>query len=271
MTALDGMTVLVGGGGTPPVVAALVAAGAKVVLQAQTPAERETAQAAAAAHGAIVLERSVMTFADGEELVATVAADHGPLAAVVTAQVPQEADTLADLTQASWVGFKAAYLTRAVALARAAAAQMATQPGGGRIVVLGSATTFSSTGAAQAAVNAGLISLVSAASAGMRDTEVRVNGILLGLPGADQGGIPAPATDGPDVLPATVVWLASAESEGVNGKLVYAGGADVGFYTMPMLMENANVQVRFGEQPSAGDIGGLLNPLAEIGKVQRQA
>lgn len=277
MPSLDGNVALVAGGaaGNRAALSALADAGATLVIQCQNPAETASANELAPSLGgrAEVLSQPVNSFADAEQLINGIVAKHGTVDVLLTPVIPSGGPGLTSLDEATWAGFKADYISRAVALARAATATMATQPGAGRVVVIGSATTFLAPGVAQGAANAAMLSLTSAASAGLRETAVRVNGLLLGHPGANQGGIPAPSgADGAvDVVGAAVVWLASTESEGVNGKFVYAGGSDIGFYTMPMLMENANVQVRFDGGADAAAIGAMLNNLTEIGKVQRQA
>ncbi|MCD4526604.1 SDR family oxidoreductase [Nocardioides sp. cx-173] len=274
MSSLNGTQALVAGGAVRnlPAIRALVDAGARVVIQAQTPEETKTAHQVAADLGSQVqvTTRPVATFADAEELVAAIVEEHGSVDALVTPVAPDDAPSLVDLDEESWTDYKSAYVTRAVALTRAASAVMAGQATGGRVVVLNSASTFVAPGAAQSAANAALLSLSSAASAGLRDTSVRVNGLLLGVPGAYQGGVPAP-TGEVDMFGPTVAWLAGEESEGVNGKFVYVGGSDVGFYSMPMVMENANVQVRFDGEADSATVGQFLNNLVDIGKVQRQA
>lgn len=274
MSSLNGTQALVAGGAVRnlPAIRALTDSGAGVVIQAQTPDEIKSAHQAAAQLGSQVqvTTRPIATFADAEALVAEVVAEHGSLDALLTPAAPADAPALVDLDEEGWSQFKSAYVTRAVALARAATAVMVEQETGGRVVVFASATTFVSTGAAQAAANAALLSLSSAASAGLRDTQVRVNGLLLGAPGAYQGGVPAPNGE-VDMLGPTAAWLAGTESEGVNGKFVYVGGSDVGFYSMPMVMENANVQVRFDGEADAATVGRFLNNLVDIGRVQRQA
>lgn len=275
-SSLTGKHALVAGGsvGAFPAIKGLVDAGADVVLQGQTPDEIEAARKTAAELGEAVKVAMgpVATFADAEAIVEKLVDERGSIDVLLTPVVPQASPSVTTLSEANWADFKSSYITRAVALTRAATAKMTGQPEGGRVVVFGSATTFLSPGVAQAAANAAMLSLTSAASAGLRDTSVRVNGVLLGVPGADQGGVPAPGGD-VDVLGPAVAWLAGPASAGVNGKFVYVGGSDIGFYTMPMLMENANVQVRFAgdSAPSADTIAEFLNNLTEIGKVQRQA
>lgn len=263
MSSLDAKHALVAGGSVRqlPAIHALVQAGADVLVQAQSPEEIESAHKAAVGHENRVRidTRPVTTFAAAEALVDEFVAERGSIDVLLTPVVPA-APALIDLGAATWTTFKATYLTRAVALTRAATSAMARQPDGGRVIVFGSATTFRSPGAAEAAVNAALLSLASAASAGLRDTAVRVNALLLGAPGGDL-----------DMLGPATAWLAGAESGPVNGRFVYVGGSDVGLYTMPMLMENANVQVRFDREADAATVGELLNNLVDIGKVQRQA
>lgn len=273
MSSLEGKHALVAGGSVRqlPAIRALVHAGADVLIQAQTPEDIETAQKAAAEHqGRVRIDmRPVTTFAEAAALVDELIAERGSIDVLLTPVVP-EAPGLTDLTEATWAAFKATYLTRAVALTRSATAAMVGQPEGGRVIVFSSAATFASTGAAQAAANAALLSLTSAASAGLRETDVRVNALLLGTPTAARDGAPAPSGD-VDMLGPATTWLAGPESGPVNGRYVYVSGSDVGFYTMPMLMENANARVRFDREADAATVGRLLNDLVDIGKVQRQA
>lgn len=246
MPSLTGQVALVGGTDprTDAISAALRAAGAEVVAAG---------------------DRPITSFADAEALVAEVVSAHGRLDILLTPIPPAQSDGLLALTEGPWRDFITTYLKRSVALARAASIHMATA-GGGRIVTFSSSTTFLSTGVEQAAVNSSILSLTSAIALTMTDRNVLANCVVLGHPDTDQGGMPPVSTSGPDLLVPTVVQLCDPNGANISGRFVYCGGADIGLYTMPLIIENANVVISFGDQPDADTVGEFLAPLTNVGK-----
>lgn len=244
------------------IVAALRAEGAKVALVVEPD---EAAAAKALADGAPVLEATIGSLADAEPIVARAVEALGGLTAVLTPVPPQQSPGLLSLSQADWLSFSTRYLTRSVAIAHAAT-EILVQRGGGRIVTFASSTTFLSPGVEQAAVNAGILSLTSAITLSVPDRGINANCVVLGTPGLPQGGIePIEAID-PAVLGATVVHLCSEAASNLHGRFVYLGGSSIGLYTMPLIIENANVIVDFAEEPSAVNVAQFLAPLTNVGK-----
>ena len=247
---------------TASIVAALRAEGAKVALVVE-PDEAASAQAIAA--GAPVIEASIGSIADASPAIAAAVAALGGLTAVLTPVPPQQSSGLLALSQGDWQSFSGRYLTRSVAIAHAAT-EILVERGGGRIVTFASSTTFLSPGVEQAAVNAGILSLTSAITLSVPDRGINANCVVLGTPGLPQGGIePIEAID-PAVLGATVVHLCSEAAQNLHGRFVYCGGSSIGLYTMPLIIENANVVIDFAQAPSAANVADFLAPLTNVGK-----
>lgn len=247
---------------TAEMVAALRAAGAKIAFVVE-PDEAEAARAIAG--DAPLIEARVGSIAEAAPTVAEAVSALGGLTAVLTPVPPQQSPGLLALSQDDWQSFSSRYLTRSVAIAHAAT-EVLVERGGGRIVTFASSTTFLSPGVEQAAVNAGILSLTSAITLSVPGRGINANCIVLGTPGHPQGGIePIDAID-PAVLGATVVHLCSDAASNLHGRFVYCGGSSIGLYTMPLIIENANVIIDFAQAPTAANVGEFLAPLTNVGK-----
>lgn len=264
MGALTDAAVLVAGVHelTGAMIDALRAEGARVALVIEPD---EAAAAKAIADDVVVIEAPIGSIAHATPVISRAIDALGGLTALLTPVPPQQSDGLLALTQAEWQAFSTRYLTRSVALAHAATEQMV-EHGGGRIVTFASSTTFLSPGVEQAAVNAAILSLTSAITLSVPDRGINANCVVLGTPGAPQGGLEPIGAIDPAVLAATVVHLCSEGASNLHGRFVYCGGSSIGLYTMPLIIENANVVVDFAQAPTAQTVADFLAPLTNVGK-----
>jgi NAD(P)-dependent dehydrogenase (short-subunit alcohol dehydrogenase family) len=138
--------------------------------------------------------------------------------------------------------------------------------GGGRIVTFASSATFQSGGAGQASLNAAMLSLTSAAALTLGEHGVPVNCVVLGGTDSAQGGVPQPDVEGAEIIGSTVVHLAASADPAVTGRYVYCAGRDVGLYAMPLVIESANVLMRFSDDIDPETVGHLLTPLVDVGR-----
>ena len=252
MPDLAGTTVLVAGGGrgVERAVEALAENGARVVLQADNDVESGVATALAdSLDGVTVLDSPARSFADAAALVDGVVSSHGSIDVLLLPVPPRTSEPIDSLDLDAW-----------------AEAVEAAQGGRGHVVTFSSSSVFARGGVGQASVNAAVLSLTSGVATTLVPHDIAVNCVVLGGDDSFQGGVPEPDVDSDQLLGSLVVHLATVDPS-FTGKFVYCAGRDVGIYAMPLVIEQAHVLVRMPDEPGPDQLGELLAPLADVGRV----
>ena len=269
MPDLAGTTVLVAGGGrgVERAVEALAENGARVVLQADNDVESGVATALAdSLDGVTVLDSPARSFADAAALVDGVVSSHGSIDVLLLPVPPRTSEPIDSLDLDAWAEAVEAVTKRSVGLTQAFARHRIAQGGRGHVVTFSSSSVFARGGVGQASVNAAVLSLTSGVATTLVPHDIAVNCVVLGGDDSFQGGVPEPDVDSDQLLGSLVVHLATVDPS-FTGKFVYCAGRDVGIYAMPLVIEQAHVLVRMPDEPGPDQLGELLAPLADVGRV----
>lgn len=273
---LAGQVAVVTGGGRglgAAVVRSLAAHGAQVLINDLHPDVEQLAGELGA--NAVADRTDVATFAGGRQIVEAAVRAFGRVDIAVLCAGNSVQTPITEITQEQWQSSLDVHVKGHVACASAAARQMVSQGGPGRIVTFASRGAFLASGPAYAAAKAAIMGLTSAMATTLEPHAIMVNCVCPSastqlFPSTEPrvlGGMPATHDMSPARIAPLVTYLASAAAQDITGRFFYVSGGDLAMYNRPLLMEAANIVIRNPALDWTVDqLDAAIQPLLRVGR-----
>lgn len=278
---LEGKVVVVtgGGGGIGRAVAVLSASeGAKIVVNdfsrgpdGSSAADKTVAEIMGSNSAAASNYDSVTSVAGGEKIIKSAIDAFGRVDVLVNCAGNDQRDPNLELSEEDWDRVIDVHLKGHFACAKAAIPHMIKQQGG-RIINISSKGAFFSGSWAYGAAKAGVMGLTASMARQLAQYGITVNCILPSAvtplfphsrkSSGDGMPVVADLRPRPESIAPIIVYLASDEGKGINGRFFYSSGGDICVYAPPFTMSSANTFIRKTGEWTVDELSGILPPLA---------
>ena len=270
----DRSAVVTGGGDGigKEVALAMAAEGAKVVINDidKSAADKLVEAIKEAGGTAVANYDSVATMEGGESIIKTATGNFGRIDILVNCAGNFKALPTLDVTEDIWDSIITVHLKGHFSCSKAAIKEMLKQKHGRIINISSRAAAFGPASLPYSAAKAGILGMTSMLSSELKDEGITVNVIL---PSAHtklfSGGVPNIGDNmpvmldrGPEYVAPIIVYLATDEAGGINGRYIYASGGDICIYAHPFqLPGEAHMFTRKMGKWTVAELSEVIPPL----------
>jgi NAD(P)-dependent dehydrogenase (short-subunit alcohol dehydrogenase family) len=218
---------------------------------------------------------SVATMEGGANIIHTAVSNFGRIDILVNCAGNFKRTPVLEMTEKEWESILSVHLKGHFTCCMAAVREMVKQKSG-RIINFSSRAAMSGGGnIAYGSAKAGILGLTLALAVELKNYGITVNCIV---PSADTklfpgprpkmlgGGLPPSLSLEPDHIAPVVAYLATDEAKDINGRLLYASGGDICFYSTPIDVGGpTDMFIRKMGKWTIDELAAVVPPLLGIG------